>query len=157
MAGAPGFEPGNGGTKNRCLTTWRRPNRVTTWSRAAVISPARRRMQRPVLHFRQLHSSCEDVICLFQRLRSISPPSVRSIAQPGRALSSGGRGRRFKSCYSDQLFPPCLQDMRALLPEGAFLLVGTPTESLPRHTHARTASRQTTRYRPATPRALRHC
>jgi hypothetical protein len=27
MAGAPGFEPGNGGTKNRCLTTWRRPNR----------------------------------------------------------------------------------------------------------------------------------
>ena len=27
LAGAPGFEPGNGGTKNRCLTTWRRPNR----------------------------------------------------------------------------------------------------------------------------------
>ncbi len=27
MAGAPGFEPGNGGTKNRCLTAWRRPNR----------------------------------------------------------------------------------------------------------------------------------
>lgn len=26
MAGAPGFEPGNVGTKNRCLTTWRRPN-----------------------------------------------------------------------------------------------------------------------------------
>ncbi len=26
LAGAPGFEPGNGGTKNRCLTTWRRPN-----------------------------------------------------------------------------------------------------------------------------------
>jgi hypothetical protein len=26
MAGAPGFEPGNGGTKNRCLTTWLRPN-----------------------------------------------------------------------------------------------------------------------------------
>ena len=25
MAGAPGFEPGNGGTKNRCLTAWRRP------------------------------------------------------------------------------------------------------------------------------------
>src|SRR5215213_9356605 len=28
MAGAPGFEPGNGGTKNRCLTTWRRPKKV---------------------------------------------------------------------------------------------------------------------------------
>ena len=27
MAGAPGFEPGNGGTKNRCLTAWLRPNR----------------------------------------------------------------------------------------------------------------------------------
>lgn len=26
VAGAPGFEPGNGGTKNRCLTAWRRPN-----------------------------------------------------------------------------------------------------------------------------------
>ena len=25
VAGAPGFEPGNGGTKSRCLTTWRRP------------------------------------------------------------------------------------------------------------------------------------
>lgn len=26
VAGAPGFEPGYGGTKNRCLTAWRRPN-----------------------------------------------------------------------------------------------------------------------------------
>ena len=26
----------------------------------------------------------------------------RSVAQPGRALSSGGRGRRFESCHSDQ-------------------------------------------------------
>ena len=25
LAGAPGFEPGNVDTKNRCLTTWRRP------------------------------------------------------------------------------------------------------------------------------------
>ena len=25
MAGAPGIEPGNGGTKNRCLTAWLRP------------------------------------------------------------------------------------------------------------------------------------
>ena len=25
MAGALGFEPRNGGTKNRCLTTWLRP------------------------------------------------------------------------------------------------------------------------------------
>lgn len=26
LAGAAGFEPANGGTKSRCLTTWRRPN-----------------------------------------------------------------------------------------------------------------------------------
>src|SRR5580698_3942666 len=26
LAGAPGFEPGNGGVKIRCLTTWLRPN-----------------------------------------------------------------------------------------------------------------------------------
>src|SRR3546814_18749515 len=28
LAGAPGFEPGNGGTKNRCLTAWLRPIRI---------------------------------------------------------------------------------------------------------------------------------
>ena len=33
LAGAPGFEPGNGGTKNRCLTTWRRPNPRNVLSR----------------------------------------------------------------------------------------------------------------------------
>ncbi len=27
LAGAGGLEPPNGGTKNRCLTTWLRPNR----------------------------------------------------------------------------------------------------------------------------------
>lgn len=26
MAGAAGFEPAHGGTKNRCLTAWPRPN-----------------------------------------------------------------------------------------------------------------------------------
>ena len=31
-------------------------------------------------------------------------PGRRSVAQPGRALLSGGRGRRFKSSHSDQLF-----------------------------------------------------
>ena len=38
----------------------------------------------------------------------ISRASVRSIAQPGRAPSSGGGGRKFESCYSDHSFPhPC--------------------------------------------------
>ncbi len=30
MAGTGGFEPPNDDTKNRCLTTWRRPNNVQT-------------------------------------------------------------------------------------------------------------------------------
>jgi hypothetical protein len=32
------------------------------------------------------------------------PRSCRSVAQPGRALRSGRRGRRFESCHSDQSF-----------------------------------------------------
>ena len=28
MAGVPGFEPGNAGIKNRCLTAWRYPNKL---------------------------------------------------------------------------------------------------------------------------------
>ncbi|KTC82485.1 hypothetical protein Lche_0749 [Legionella cherrii] len=28
---------------------------------------------------------------------------TRSVAQPGRALPSGGRGRRFNSCHSDHI------------------------------------------------------
>ncbi len=34
LAGALGFEPRYGGTKNRCLTTWRRPNRAGVFSEA---------------------------------------------------------------------------------------------------------------------------
>ena len=34
MAGEPGFEPGNGGIKTRCLTTWRLPNAETVLSGA---------------------------------------------------------------------------------------------------------------------------
>ena len=29
LTGVPGFEPGNGGTKTRCLTTWRHPIGLT--------------------------------------------------------------------------------------------------------------------------------
>lgn len=37
LAGAAGFEPANAGTKNRCLTTWRRPSRrLAARSRAAA-------------------------------------------------------------------------------------------------------------------------
>jgi hypothetical protein len=34
LAGAGGFEPPNAGTKNRCLTTWRRPTSAGAHSRA---------------------------------------------------------------------------------------------------------------------------
>ncbi len=30
VAGIPGFEPGNGGIKSRCLTAWRYPNEILT-------------------------------------------------------------------------------------------------------------------------------
>src|SRR3954447_13566451 len=32
LAGAAGFEPANAGTKNRCLTTWRRPSSRRAYS-----------------------------------------------------------------------------------------------------------------------------
>jgi hypothetical protein len=41
LAGAPGFEPGNGGIKIRCLTSWLRPNR------RLAIGRGRRRARRP--------------------------------------------------------------------------------------------------------------
>src|SRR5690554_305662 len=37
-----------------------------------------------------------------QALKQRRKKQYRSIAQLGRALPSGGRGRRFESCYSDQ-------------------------------------------------------
>jgi hypothetical protein len=37
LAGAPGFEPGDGGTKNRCLTAWLRPT-GKKWRRCAAKS-----------------------------------------------------------------------------------------------------------------------
>ncbi len=30
---------------------------------------------------------------------------IRGVAQPGRALPSGGRGRKFKSCHPDHFLP----------------------------------------------------
>src|SRR2546430_740290 len=50
MAGAPGFEPGNGGSKVRCLTTWRRPKLVRPKYRVAppLVSEKRAGARRPV-------------------------------------------------------------------------------------------------------------
>src|SRR5690242_10207603 len=47
LAGAPGFEPGNGGIKIRCLTTWLRPTRTgATLTRAAGARNDARRASR---------------------------------------------------------------------------------------------------------------
>ena len=54
---------------------------------------------------------------------SISAPPSRSVAQSGRALRSGRRGRRFKSCHSDQLLPQ--------LTRGDTLPANTPVKSAP--------------------------
>lgn len=37
VAGAAGFEPTNVGTKSRCLTTWRRPNKKYFNKAASVV------------------------------------------------------------------------------------------------------------------------
>ena len=37
MAGVPGFEPGNAGIKNRCLTAWRYPNKKSFTSRRGYL------------------------------------------------------------------------------------------------------------------------
>lgn len=40
IARAEGFEPTSDGTKNRCLTTWRRPNFKETFAKNACCSHA---------------------------------------------------------------------------------------------------------------------
>ena len=69
MAGAPGFEPGNGGIKIRCLTTWLRPN-CTEESRPGQ---SRRRWRGPYMR-RPARSTSDGVIiprrrCAFRSLR----------------------------------------------------------------------------------------
>ncbi len=43
MAGAAGFEPANGGTKSRCLTTWPRPSMVALAATGLPYRPGRAR------------------------------------------------------------------------------------------------------------------
>ena len=45
MAGAAGFEPAHADTKNRCLTTWPRPNNATFTSRGHAHNSKRRLAQ----------------------------------------------------------------------------------------------------------------
>src|SRR5229473_7089977 len=50
---------------------------------------------------------------------SVKPDRDRGVAQPGRALGSGPRGRRFKSCLPDLVKPPSL--LEKLNAAGVFL------------------------------------
>src|SRR6266851_2703194 len=50
---------------------------------------------------------------------SVKPDRDRGVAQPGRALGSGPRGRRFKSCLPDSFKPPSL--LEKLNAAGVFL------------------------------------
>ena len=59
LAGAPGFEPGNGGIKIRCLTTWLRPNAVRN---AAAAGPLRRAEPSPVCSRNQLFRAVVQTI-----------------------------------------------------------------------------------------------
>ena len=96
LAGALGFEPRNGGTKNRCLTTWRRPNaRVPTmeWGLAQRgLKPAESALE--TAGGRRYNPG--------QSAGQAPRGPYRSIAQPGSAPASGAGGRVFESLYSDQ-------------------------------------------------------
>ncbi len=132
MAGAGGFEPPNAGIKIRCLTTWRRPKSLMSnpaTPRVADHTSPGPAFQRSALGQRTASSGNEsrptcpgwrrnsrglfraDESLLRHRgaavirtspLRSGIVRGHRRVAQPGRALRSGRRGRRFESSLSDQ-------------------------------------------------------
>ena len=104
VAGAAGFEPAHGGTKSRCLTTWLRPNRGRTLvpARSTGKSPGR---QRARANWCAKRAGPRQITLAEEPARRYTPRRwFRSVAQLGRALSSGGRGREFESRHSDQLF-----------------------------------------------------
>jgi hypothetical protein len=61
MAGAAGFEPANAGTKNQCLTTWRRPNSslIITYLAALFLDVGAVDLSRKVRR-RSLDASCSQ-------------------------------------------------------------------------------------------------
>ena len=88
------------------------PYRLATPQRAAILpirrpSPYIGMPERPQRrHDRRPRGSVRkgsDLHLVVARGRGYkTPASGRSVAQPGSALASGARGRRFKSCHSDQ-------------------------------------------------------
>src|SRR3954454_5877962 len=96
LAGAPGFEPGNGGTKNRCLTTWRRPIAKADYIVAGHRAGNRARGQPWPAVAALAGAGPRRYISRLTR-----DDRLRSVAQSGSAPRSGRGGRRFKSCHSD--------------------------------------------------------
>ena len=106
LAGAEGIEPSNAGIKIQCLTTWRRPSRSGT----PITRPRRGRNPVKIAVPTRLSGRLRGWGCIV--IRSLPPPpptshvrakaEYRRVAQPGRALRSGRRGRRFESSLSDQ-------------------------------------------------------
>ena len=108
LAGAPGFEPGNGGIKIRCLTTWLRPIGPTRGGPhlySEGIFPAILRSQATLAGQGPggyNPPSPHAVLLLDGSRRCPFGLTVgRSVAQPGSALASGARGREFESPRSD--------------------------------------------------------
>ena len=108
LAGAEGIEPSNAGIKIQCLTTWRRPSRSGT----PITRPAGRRKPGKLPSRQGLRGRLRGVGRI--AIRALPQPepvrnrlvsaAYRRVAQPGRALRSGRRGRRFESSLSDQFF-----------------------------------------------------
>src|SRR5581483_8985673 len=103
MAGAGGIEPPHAGIKIRCLTAWRRPSRglgIDQPERGA--NPAKWPEGR---HFCPVAGGGGHG---YKGASRGEGPSFRTwlrrVAQPGRALRSGRRGRRFESSLSDHIF-----------------------------------------------------
>src|SRR5215510_3099994 len=130
LAGAPGFEPGNGGIKIRCLTTWLRPIARAAFfeKRRADHTGATASDQRFRWRLHGLRAATAAGITRPARWHS------RSVAQPGSAPRSGRGGRRFKSCHSDHYLKrlaPARQPKGAVAPRYG-LPTARPTWSIDR-------------------------
>jgi hypothetical protein len=108
LAGAGGFEPPYAGIKIRCLTAWRRPHRG---GRGPYWLPAAYSTQDVPCQAAMTDAGAWPIRPACRRLPgpgsayiSRLPAQNRRVAQPGRALASGARGRRFESSLSDQRF-----------------------------------------------------
>ena len=115
LAGMAGFGPTNVGVKVLCLTAWRHPNNTaiithkTRYVNEKSLKSARI-SKKPFLMLKLNQKKAltknKDCAILFRRRDRMrisfrSEFNARGVAQLGRALGSGPRGRWFKSSHSD--------------------------------------------------------